>query len=269
MSAKNNGRPDGNPPKATTTTTTDDDDDDNITKDANDSLSGNEKKLLKSPHDMGQSSSTNQNNNVPQFLADAITPRPPTSSATRREEMNASALGQEYQPPSKKTRLDRTHRFSHWKVGNRYEIMRVLGQGSYGEVVQARDKFSSLPEGQNYVAIKRITRPFDQEIEATRIYREITILRRLQRHECVIQLLDIIAPDDYSSFTDLYLIFEYVDTDLHKIFLSPQYLSNEHVKIFLYQMLKGLKYLESASVIHRDLVSGGWPCCCHSYKVSR
>ena len=41
-------------------------------------------------------------------------------------------------PADKKVRLvETTARFSHWKVGPRYEIMRVLGQGSYGEVVRA------------------------------------------------------------------------------------------------------------------------------------
>jgi mitogen-activated protein kinase 1/3 len=44
-----------------------------------------------------------------------------------------------------------------------------------------------------------------------------------------------------------------VDTDLYKLIMSPQYLTTAHIQTFLYQMLKGLKYLHSASVIHRDL----------------
>lgn len=178
----------------------------------------------------------------------APTPLPPQPAASKQKSAN-----------SKQSSLP-LHRkqsgYAHWKVGDRYEILRVLGHGSYGEVVQARDKLSKRPEGENYVAIKRIPRPFDQEVEATRIYREIFILRRLRGHECIIQLLNIIPPEDYSTFQDLYLVFEYVDTDLHKIILSPQYLSTAHIQIFLYQLLKGLKYLHSASVIHRDMVSG-------------
>ena len=160
-------------------------------------------------------------------------------------------------PADKKVRLvETTARFSHWKVGPRYEIMRVLGQGSYGEVVQARDKLNeNSTNSQKYVAIKRIVRPFEQEIEAMRIYREIAILKQLREHDCVIKLLDVaIEPGtNYAKFQDLFLVFEYVDTDLHKIILSPQYLSTEHVQIFLYQLLKGLKYIHSANVIHRDL----------------
>lgn len=35
--------------------------------------------------------------------------------------------------------------------------------------------------------------------------------------------------------------------------MSPQYLTTEHIQTFLYQMLTGLKYIHSFSVIHRDL----------------
>jgi mitogen-activated protein kinase 1/3 len=55
------------------------------------------------------------------------------------------------------------------------------------------------------------------------------------------------------SLDDLYLVFEYVDTDLHKLLLSAQYLSPAHIQTFLYQILLGLKYLHSANVIHRDI----------------
>lgn len=44
-----------------------------------------------------------------------------------------------------------------------------------------------------------------------------------------------------------------VDTDLYKLIMSPQYLTTEHIQTFLYQMLAGLKYIHSFSVIHRDL----------------
>jgi len=180
----------------------------------------------------------------------APTPLPPQPATNKQKSANSKQ-----QSSSSTSSLPHRKQsgYAHWKVGDRYEILRVLGHGSYGEVVQARDKLSRKPEGENYVAIKRIPRPFEQEVEAMRIYREIFILRRLRGHECIIQLLNIIPPDDYSTFQDLYLVFEYVDTDLHKIILSPQYLSTEHIQIFLYQLLKGLKYLHSASVIHRDL----------------
>jgi len=44
-----------------------------------------------------------------------------------------------------------------------------------------------------------------------------------------------------------------VDTDLYKLIMSPQYLTSEHIKRFLYQLLSALKYIHSSLVIHRDL----------------
>ena len=44
-----------------------------------------------------------------------------------------------------------------------------------------------------------------------------------------------------------------MDTDLHKVIRSPQPLSDQHVQYFLYQVLRGLKYIHSCNVLHRDL----------------
>lgn len=49
----------------------------------------------------------------------------------------------------------------------------------------------------------------------------------------------------------LYLVFDFVDTDLSKIIRSNQYMTKGHVQFILYQLLLGLKYMHSANVIHR------------------
>jgi mitogen-activated protein kinase 1/3 len=115
-------------------------------------------------------------------------------------------------------------------VGDRYEMVRILGRGSYGEVAQAIDlskhppsseasaalgvhntTISTLQQHQpSFVAIKRIQSPFDQEVDAIRLYREVHILRHMRGHDCIIQLLDVVQPptDDLDDFHDLYLVFE-------------------------------------------------------------
>lgn len=35
--------------------------------------------------------------------------------------------------------------------------------------------------------------------------------------------------------------------------MSPQYLTTAHIQTFLYQMVVGIKYVHTFSVIHRDL----------------
>uniref|UniRef100_K3WG42 Mitogen-activated protein kinase n=1 Tax=Globisporangium ultimum (strain ATCC 200006 / CBS 805.95 / DAOM BR144) TaxID=431595 RepID=K3WG42_GLOUD len=137
--------------------------------------------------------------------------------------------------------------FANWNVSSRYSLVRLLGKGSYGQVAEAFDTVR-----QKKVAIKKINNVFDQEIDCKRLYREIYILRHLS-HPQVITLLDVIPPENYESFSDLYLVFEFVDTDLHKLIMSPQYLTIRHIQVFLYQLLCGLKYIHSANVIHRDM----------------
>lgn len=137
--------------------------------------------------------------------------------------------------------------FANWNVSSRYQLVRLIGKGSYGQVAEAFDTVR-----QKKVAIKKIVNVFDQEIDCKRLYREIYILRRLN-HPQVIHLLDVIPPENYEAFTDLYLVFEFLDTDLHKLIMSPQYLTIRHIQVFLYQLLCGVKYIHSANVIHRDM----------------
>jgi len=51
---------------------------------------------------------------------------------------------------------------------------------------------------------------------------------------------------------DLYLIFEFMEADLHNA-IGQKILKDIHNRFILYQIIKGIKYLHSASVIHRDL----------------
>ena len=48
-------------------------------------------------------------------------------------------------------------------------------------------------------------------------------------------------------------MFEWADMDVHKLIHSPQFLSARHVQSFAYQLLKGVAFMQSANVIHRDL----------------
>jgi len=48
-------------------------------------------------------------------------------------------------------------------------------------------------------------------------------------------------------------VTDLMETDLHRVIYSKQVLNEEHHQYFSYQILRGLLYLHSANVVHRDL----------------
>lgn len=66
-------------------------------------------------------------------------------------------------------------------------------------------------------------------------------------------VLTIQYPPPLDEFNDLYVVLEWMESDLHRIIHSPQPLTEEHVRYFLYQLLNGLSYIHSANVLHRDI----------------
>ena len=133
-------------------------------------------------------------------------------------------------------------------IDKRYKFIKVIGKGAYGTVISCRDTIT----GKN-VAIKKISRAFEDVVDAKRLLREIKLLRHLQ-HENTIGLLDIIRPAvSVGGFEDVYMVLELMETDLHRIIHSKQPLSDDHVQFFIVQVLKALKYIHSAGVLHRDL----------------
>ncbi|MBV98796.1 Mitogen-activated protein kinase 1, partial [Eschrichtius robustus] len=127
---------------------------------------------------------------------------------------------------------------------------------SHSVLLKQVSKFS-LPTSSAYdnvnkvrVAIKKIS-PFEHQTYCQRTLREIKILLRF-RHENIIGINDIIRAPTIEQMKDVYIVQDLMETDLYKL-LKTQHLSNDHICYFLYQILRGLKYIHSANVLHRDL----------------
>jgi mitogen-activated protein kinase 1/3 len=89
------------------------------------------------------------------------------------------------------------------------------------------------------VAIKKITRLFDDEIDAKRILREIVILKKLN-HPNLVHIIEIIPPLDYKTFNAIYVVTEYCQGDLRKVFKSEHiFLELSHIRSITYQILCG------------------------------
>ena len=138
-----------------------------------------------------------------------------------------------------------------FEVDEQYEIIEAMGQGAYGIVVAAKDLLAEDQED-NLVAIKKIERAFEHKVFMQRTLRELKILRLLQ-HENIIGINTILKPPSKDHFEDIYLVSDLMETDLEGIIRSDQPLTDDHAQFFLYQILRGLKYIHSAGILHRDL----------------
>lgn len=149
-----------------------------------------------------------------------------------------------------------------------YQKIEKIGEGTYGVVYKARDRNTG-----NIVALKKIRLESEDEGVPSTAIREITLLKELQPHDNVVPLLDIVHNDN-----KLYLVFEYLDLDLKRFMDAAKKsaivadenvddsnkddsgagrkdngFGAEHVRSYLYQLLRGLEFCHSRRILHRDL----------------
>lgn len=143
-----------------------------------------------------------------------------------------------------------TEFFTEYGEGSRYQVQEVVGKGSYGVVGSAID----VNTGEK-VAIKKINDVFEHVSDATRILREIKLLRLL-RHPDIVEIKHIMLPPSRREFRDIYVVFELMESDLHQVIKANDDLTPEHHQFFLYQLLRGLKYIHTGILLTTSLAFG-------------
>ncbi len=143
--------------------------------------------------------------------------------------------------------LSREKQLEGWDVGSDFEIVKLLGSGSYGSVCEAVHKSSKTT-----VAIKKVLNLFDDKVDCKRVLREVHLLRSLH-HPNVVKLYEILEPKDPKHFDSIYLVLEYAQSDIKKLVKSAIHLQKIHIQKLIYNLLVGLKYTHSAGVLHRDI----------------
>ncbi|XP_074356636.1 mitogen-activated protein kinase 18-like [Apium graveolens] len=133
---------------------------------------------------------------------------------------------------------------------NRYKYLKYTGQGSYGIINSAIDAYTN-----EKVVIKKISYVFRDVPRAVKVLREIKLLRLLQ-HPNIVEIKSILIPPSSDTFKDIFVFFEYMNSDLRKFIASIDNLTAKDYKSFMFQILHAVKFMHAANVYHLDLKSG-------------
>ena len=130
----------------------------------------------------------------------------------------------------------------------RYDLSdaKIRGKGRFGVVTTAIDQL----QHKRKIAIKRI-RPFaHDDWDARHTLREVRVMQILAAHPNIITIYDLSLNEAKS---ELYMMMELMDCDLHQIIQSKQPLTEKHHKCFIKQILEGVNAMHEVGIFHVDL----------------
>lgn len=123
-----------------------------------------------------------------------------------------------------------------------YEIVELVGEGSFGKVYRARRKQTG-----HVVAMKFILKKGKNEKDIRNLRQEIEILTKLN-HDNIITLLDA-----FETSHEFVVVMEYAHGELFEVLEDDKTLPEEEVQKIAKQLVRALHYLHSNRIIHRDM----------------
>ena len=135
-------------------------------------------------------------------------------------------------------------------IGGRYEIIKILGAGGFGETYIAQD---TQRPGNPLCVVKQlkpdIQNPKHLELARRLFPREAEALERLGKHEQIPQLLAYFEENE-----EFYLVQEFIDGhSLEDELPQGKQLSEAEVVNMLKELLTVLEFVHNNGVIHRDI----------------
>ncbi|TKY60377.1 serine/threonine-protein kinase [Spatholobus suberectus] len=131
------------------------------------------------------------------------------------------------------------------KSADSYDKLGKVGRGTYSNVYKAQDRHTG-----KIVALKKVRFDTSDSESVKFMAREIMILQTLD-HPNVIKLEGLATSRMQYS---LYLVFEYMQSDLTRIISRPgKKLTEPQIKCYMRQLLLGLEHCRDRGVMHRDI----------------
>jgi len=128
---------------------------------------------------------------------------------------------------------------------HKYRLISKKGEGTFSEVLKAQ----SVKNGQ-YVAIKCMKNHF-QSIEQVNNLREIQALKRLNPHQNIVRLQEVLFD---KATGRLALVFELMDMNIYELIRGRKnYLSDRRIKLYMHQLMKAMDHMHRNGIFHRDI----------------
>jgi tRNA A-37 threonylcarbamoyl transferase component Bud32 len=127
---------------------------------------------------------------------------------------------------------------------NFYEMLKILGKGTYGKVYEAQHKLTA-----GRVAVKCIEKTtIKNEKSMQKIFNEVEILANLS-HVNIIKLYEIFENEKYYFF-----VTEFAEKgDLLRLLDNNGVFNETQVFLILKDLLESVKYLHGKGILHRDI----------------
>ncbi|KAL5288793.1 htl family protein [Megaselia abdita] len=144
---------------------------------------------------------------------------------------------------------------SNWEIDrNKLNLGENLGEGEFGRVVKATaTDFIKANNKCNIVAVKMV-KEGHTDADMASLVREMEVMKMIGQHINIINLVGCCSQEG-----PLYVVVEYASHGNLKNFLlkhkNTDFLDQERLLSFSYQVARGMEYLASRRCIHRDLAA--------------
>lgn len=127
-----------------------------------------------------------------------------------------------------------------------YTGLRIIGNGSFGVVYQAR-----LVESNELVAIKKVLQ--DKRFKN----RELAIMRRLDHCNIIRLQYFFYSNDGNKDEVYMNLVLDYIPETVYRVIRhhskARQVMPTLYIKLYMYQLFRSLAYIHANGVCHRDI----------------
>lgn len=130
-------------------------------------------------------------------------------------------------------------------LGNRYEIIKKIGEGGMARVYKAKDNLLN-----RFVAIKVLKSELNDDLDFVNKFDKEAKAAASLSHPNIVNVYDVGEDDEIK-----YIVMELLEgTTLKDIILSdPEYLDNNEIIDIAYQIASALEHAHENNIIHRDI----------------